>query len=306
MSLPRAYREDGIVALYNFYLPGMEGVGPLMVDCGSTRVRPGWQKNRDPQAVREVLVFVLFLAAGAPSYLRMDAAKELHSETLYTGLKQLSVRPRAIASMAQWGNPAERYIKVFKEFVVRFRIAHKGTAPKIVLMACEFAVNSVITHDAFNALHRDQGYSPSLPGLLTSSETALTITPDELASVSPLVFNAMKLMVEGQMALTLMLSDSKIQRTLSMNKRPTGGPFSLGQEVVVWQKGKGFSEEGRVCGKFGPDVVILRGNRLMHAHDMHVAPKFPEATWADVPGDDFEKASKVLQTPGQERSSDGA
>ena len=77
VSLPRAFKKGEMLALDNFYLQGMKGVGLLMVGCGSFKARTAWQANRNPEAVLEQIVFNWALEDRSPQYPLMDAAKGL-------------------------------------------------------------------------------------------------------------------------------------------------------------------------------------------------------------------------------------
>lgn len=112
---------------------------------------------------------------------------------------------------------------------------------------------------------------------------------------SPQAYRTLNLIFDAQEAWVTMSGDAHLEQTLRQNLRGTGGPFALEQECQVWRKGRGFSEEGRIAGQVGGDVVLLHGNRLIHAHAQRVRRKFPAVQAMRLPGDDFAKTFQVLK-----------
>ena len=91
-----------------------------------------------------------------------------------------------------------------------------------------------------------------------------------------------------------MQGDARVAKALVHNLTGCGGPFVLDEGVEAWGNGIGFEVRGRVAGQGGSDVVILQGNRLVHAHASRVRQLFPGVQAVRLDEDDWDKTSRVL------------
>ena len=101
--MPRATTKNHTISFDNFYLPKLKGLGGLYVDTGTSKVKTSWQANRAPKSVIDGFAHTWVLVEGAPKFILLDAARELHSKELYEFFKRFSIQPLGVATRAQWG-----------------------------------------------------------------------------------------------------------------------------------------------------------------------------------------------------------